>query len=180
MPDLKTTLEQIKSEDMKVRYAAFNAAGPLGPQAVAPLADLMKEDVRTVGRDAMLALQNIVNYTGRPGAQAEAKAVTEELMKVASSPNHPRFVRVDTLTWIGYIGGPDAVPGLVKLLDDRVIREEARTALERIPGDESLAALNAAAQKVTTDFRKNIQQSIRNRSLTSQTVGIGEGVKAVS
>jgi HEAT repeat protein len=180
MPDLKETLEQLKSEDMKVRNAAMEAAGPLGPTAVAPLAELMKLDVRTSGRDAKLALQNVVNYSGRPGAETEAKAVTAELLKVASSANHPRFIRGDALCWVGYIGGPDAIPALVKLLDDRVIREDARTALERIPGEQSLAALKKAESAGATDFRKNIQQSIRNRGLTGQTVGIGEGSKTMS
>jgi HEAT repeat protein len=179
MADLQETLTQLKSEDMNVRYTAWEAAGPLGAKAVAPLADLMKEDVRTVGKAAKLALQNVVNYAGRPGAGAEAKAVTAELLKVAGS-TASRPIRGDVLYWIGLIGGPDAVPALAKLLDDRVIREDTRTALERIPGEESLAALKAAAAKGATDFRKNIQQSIRNRSLTRETVGVAESVKAVS
>ncbi len=179
MADLQETLKQLKSDDMNERYRAWDAAGPLGAKAVAPLAELMKQDVTTIGKAGKMALQNVVNYAGRSGAEAEAKAVTVELMKVASSA-YPRPIRGDALYWVGLIGGPDAIPGLVKLLNDRIIREDARTALERIPGEQSLAALKAAAASGATDFRKNIEQSIRNRGLTRETAGIADGAKRVS
>ena len=179
MADLQETLRQLKSEDMNERYAAWEAAGPLGATAVKPLAELMKLDVRTIGKAGKLALQNVVNYAGKPGSEDDAKAVAKELMSVASDAHNPRMVRADALYFIGTIGSTEQIPGLTKLLSDRVVREEARQALERIPGDESLAALKTAVTTVQADFRKNIQQSLHNRGLTRETAGIKEESKGV-
>jgi len=180
MADLEETLKQLKSEDMNDRFTAWEAAGPLGATAVKPLAAISKQDNRTIGKAGKLALQNVVNYAGRPGAEAQAKAVAKELMEVASDHQNPRMVRTDALYFIGTIGGSAEIPGLIKLLEDRVVREDARQALERIPGDESLAALKSAAATVQADFRKNIQQSLHNRALTRESVGIKDDSAAVS
>ena len=180
MATLQETLKQLKSDDMTERYQAWESAGPLGPTAVRPLAELMKLDVRTVGKAGKLALQNVVNYAGKPGSEADAKAVAKELMIVAADPRNPRMVRADALYFIGTIGGVEQIPGLVKLLADRVVREDARQALERVPGEESLAAMKTAATNVQADFKKNIQQSLHNRGLMRETVGIKEETKGVS
>jgi aconitase B len=180
MADLQETLKQLKSEDMNDRYKAWDAAGPLGASAVKPLVAVSKMDNRTFGKAGKLALQNVVNYAGRPGAEDEAKAIAKELMQVAADPSNPRMIRADALYFIGTIGGSAEIPGLAKLLQDRVIREEARQALERIPGDESLAALKTAATTGATDFHRNIQQSLYNRALTNETIGIKADGTAVS
>lgn len=176
MAELKEFLDQIKSNDVNVSYQASTTAGPMGAQAVMPLAEVMKLDIRTNGRAATLALQNIVHHAARPGAQTEARAVAEELLRVAAVPTQPRAVRGNCLYLVGFIGSPEAIPALVKLLDDRVIREDARMALERIPGDESLGALRKAAETAPADFRKNLQQSLHNRGLTYSTAGVASAI----
>jgi hypothetical protein len=172
MADLKQVVKEIESQDMNDWYKATQDASSLGPEAVKPLADLMKLDDRTKGRAAKLSLQAVVHNAAAPGNEAQKKAVAAELLKLASTPSYPRIVRSELLHWVGLIGGPDEVPGLAKLLSDRIIREDARMALERIPGDESLQALQKAATSGATDFRKNIAQSLHNRGLTKDTVGI--------
>ena len=172
MPDLKQLLSDIKSEDMNVRYAAWRSAGPYGSEAVAPLADLMREDDRTIGKAAKMAVHQIVHHAGRPEARADALAVSAELLKVAESKTRPRMVRSDCLYWVGLIGSAEVVPGLSRLLGDHVVREDARLALERLPGDESLRALHDAAATAPPDFKPNLQQSLHNRQLTPSTAGI--------
>ena len=82
----------------------------------------MKENVTTIGRAGKLSLQVVANYAGRPGAEAEAKAVSAELMKVASNTNFPRPVRGEILYLVGLIGGPESGPRSDrKLLEDRVV-----------------------------------------------------------
>ena len=98
MPDLQEFLNQIKSNDANTRFKAWEEAGPMGAAAIAPLADLMKEDDRYVGKAAKMAAQNIVHHAGRPGAADEAKAVSAELLKVAQS-RHTKMVRSDVLTY---------------------------------------------------------------------------------
>jgi len=171
MPDLKIFLSQIKSDDSAVRYAAWRSAGPMGAEAIKPLADLMKEDDRKVGKAAKEAAQQIVHHAARPGAQDEARAVADALVKVAASPR-PRMVRSNALYWLGLVGDDAVVPALVKLLGDREIREDARMALERLPSDDALRALRDAAKTVSPDFRPNIEQSLRNRAMTAATTGV--------
>ena len=172
MSDLKQVLKEIQSTDASDWYKSTQEAGPLGPEAVKPLADLMKLDDRTKGRAAKLSLQAVVHTAAAPGNEAQKKAVAVELLKIASIASYPRIVRSDLLYWLGLVGGPDEVPGLAKLLNDRIIREDARMALERIPGDESLQVLKKAATSGPTDFRKNFAQSLHNRALTRDTAGI--------
>ncbi|HSZ55181.1 MAG TPA: hypothetical protein VK797_05940 [Tepidisphaeraceae bacterium] len=172
MANLKQVLKEIQSQDAGDWYKATQEAGPLGPEAVKPLADLMKLDDRTKGRAAKLSLQAVVHTAATPGNEEQKKAVAIELLKFASITSYPRSVRSDLLYWVGMVGGPQQVPGLARLLNDRIIREDARMALERIPGDESLQALQKAAASGPTDFRKNLAQSLHNRALTQETVGI--------
>jgi hypothetical protein len=179
MADLKEVLKDIQSQDMNDWYKATQEAGPQGHTAVRPLADLMKLDDRTKGRAAKLSLQAVVNTAAAPGNEAERKLVAAELVKVASATSYPRTVRSDALYWVGLIGGSEDVPGIAKLLADRMIREDARMALERIPGDESLQALQKAESSGATDFRKNIAQSLHNRALTKETVGIKSATGSV-
>lgn len=171
MENLQEFLDKIKSSDANVRYAAWRSAGPMGAQAVAPLADLMASADKGVAKAAQGALQAIVHHAGRPGASREARAVSEELLKVAAS-NRPRLVRADALNWLGMIGDGRIVSGIAKLLGDAELREDARMALERIPGREAQRALERALQTAPADFKPNIEQSLYNRKLTPATVGI--------
>ena len=171
-------LELIEAENLSDWTRATQEAGRLGARAVAPLADKMKLDSRTKGRAAKLSLQAVVNYSARPGADVERKAVAVELLKIANQ-TYPRMIRSDVLYWLGLIGGPEQVPGISRLLQIGLIREDARIALERIPGDESLKALQAAVQTALADFRRNLQQSLHNRALTRDSAGIKEGVRTV-
>jgi HEAT repeat protein len=170
MDTLQEFLEKIKSPDANVRYAAWRAAGPMGAQAVAPLAELMASSDKGVAKAAQGALQAIVHHAGRPGASREARAVAEELLKVAAS-NRPRMVRADALNWLGMIGEGRVVSGIAKLLGDAEMREDARMALERIPGRDAQRALENALKTAPADFKPNLEQSLYNRQLTPATVG---------
>lgn len=163
-------LEQIQSSDADVRYAAWRAAGPQGAAAILPLADLMDGEDKGVAKAAKGALETIVHYAGRPGAQPEAQAVAVELLQVATS-DRSRPTRAEALNWLGFVGDEAVVPGLAKLLEDPEVREDARLALERIPGPESRRALRKALRTAPEDFRPNLEQSLYNRRLTPATVG---------
>lgn len=171
MDTLQEFLDKIKSLDADVRYAAWRSAGPMGAPAVAALVDLMASSDKGVAKAAQGALQAIVHHAGRPGAGREARAVAEELLKVAAS-NRPRLVRADALNWLGMIGDGRVVSGMVKLLNDTELREDARMALERIPGRDAQRALENALQTAPADFKPNIEQSLYNRRLTPATAGI--------
>ena len=164
-------LEKIKSPDAQVRYEAARAGGPMGSATLASLADLMSGTDKGVARAATQALQHITHYATRPGAPAgEKRRVALELLKIAGAPR-PRMVRSEALDAVGFIGDAQSVPLLARLLGDAEVREDARLALERIPGQESLLALQAARQSAPADFAPALRQSLYNRSLSKATVG---------
>lgn len=168
--DLQTFLERIQSGDGQVRCAAWRSAGPLGAAAVAPLADLMISPGKGVAKAAQEALKVVVHYAGRPGARAEARAVAAELLKVAAS-SRPYRVRAEALNGLGFIGDWRVVMGLARLLEDQEVREEARLALERIPGPAAWRALREALQTAPADFQPHLEQSLYNRDLKPENVG---------
>ncbi|HZO88360.1 MAG TPA: hypothetical protein VFB38_08470 [Chthonomonadaceae bacterium] len=168
--EIAAFLEKIKSPDADVRYKAWREAGPMGAEAVVPLGELAASPDKGVAKAASGAMETIAHHAARPGAGAEAHAVSVELLKVAQTP-HPRMVRADALYLLGFTGDGRIVPGLARLLSDRELREDARMALERIPGSASLSALRQAARTASPDFRPNLEQSLHNRSLTPKTVG---------
>ena len=172
MDTITEFIEKMKSPEADVRYAAWKAAGPVGAPAVVSLADLAASPDKGIAKSARGALQNIVHYAARPGARAEAHAVSVELLKIASDGNRPRTVRADTLNWVGFTADSRTVPGVARLLADEQMRDEARMALERVPGSAATGALRQAAQNSPDDFRPALQQSLHNRALTRKTAGI--------
>lgn len=165
-------LDKMQSPDADVRYAAWKSAGPMGSMAVVGLGDLAANSDKAITKAARGALLNVAHYAARPGAAAEAHAVSIELLKLAAAPERPRAVRADALNLLGFTADSRTVPGIARLLSDTEMRDEARMALERIPGSAATNALRKAAQSAPADFRPNLDQSLSNRSLTPKTVGI--------
>lgn len=169
--EAKDLLDQLQSPDANVRLNAWKSAGPAGASAVSGLSDLMASPDKSIAKCATGALQNVAHYAARPGATKEAQAVTTALLKLADS-TRPRKVRAEALTLVGAIGDARAVPILTKLLADKDVREEARMALERIPGSASLNALKKAMASAPDDYKGSLQQSIQARTVPSQNIGI--------
>ncbi|HLV80696.1 MAG TPA: hypothetical protein VKT32_10455 [Chthonomonadaceae bacterium] len=174
MDKVSEFIEKMKSPDADVRYAAWRAAGPVGAPAIASLADLAASPDKGVAKSARGALQTIVHYAARPGARADAHAVSVELLKVAADSERPQSVRAEALHLIGFTADSRTVPGVARLLADAPVRDEARMALERIPGSAATGALRQAAQAAPGDFRPALQQSLHNRALTRKTAGLLE------
>ncbi len=168
--ETQSLLDRLQSPDANVRYKAWREAGPTGASAIKGLADLLASPDKGIARAARGAIETIAHYAARPGAQGEAHAVSVELLRVAQSDPHTP-VRTEALTLLGLTGDGRVVPDLVKLLAITEVREEARMALERIPGSASLNALKQAETSVPADFKANIDQSLHNRELTPRTAG---------
>jgi HEAT repeat protein len=169
-PTVGTLLANIKHGDASARAAAIRQATLVGTSAILPLAQVFGDDNRGAGKAAGEALKRIVHHAARPGAEREAKAAAESLIKLIDRVQ-PRKVRVTAIYLLGYIGKGDAVPPLAALLAEEDIREEARMALERIPDRAAEGALRRALRSVSADFRPNIEQSLRHRRMTFKTVG---------
>ena len=160
---LDDLIAKIKDKDDAVRGPAWQNAGPFGAPAVKPLANVMADPEMEVARAAKRALWKVVRHAGRPGADQEKRAVTTELLTLLQgSPTH---VRREVLWMLSEIGSDDAVPHIAALISDRDVREDARAALERIPGNKSLGALKDSLKTASEDFQPAIAQSLRVRGV---------------
>ena len=168
---LAAFLDKIKSTDNDTRIGAWQSAGPMGASAIAPLAEIAAGTEKGPAKAATEAMQSIAHYSARHGSGPETHAVSAALLKVGASAK-PRLVRSNAINLIGFTGDSTAIPGLMKLLADMEMREDARMALERIPGAASLNALKKAYAAGPADFKDNIQQSLHNRGLTPKTAGL--------
>ena len=155
---------KIQSSDADVRYAAWQGAGPVGAEAVVPLGNLMAVPDRGVVKAAKGALEAIAYYSTRPGAAPEAAAVSRQLLTIAES-QLPRAARAEAIHLLGFTADRRSVPALARLLNDPEMRDEARMALEQIPGGASLNALKRAVRSAPLEFQPALQQSIHNRAL---------------
>jgi hypothetical protein len=170
MPDNALTLDEliarIKNKDDKVRAEAWLRAGKVGAAAVKPLAAVMTAgDVDLeVSRAAKRALWQIVRYVGRPGGEAECKTVLPELLALLADA-WPDALRREILWMLSEIGGDASAAAVAPLLTNAELQDDARCALQRIPGEASLTALKNALSKVADDFKPAVAQSLRVRNV---------------
>lgn len=161
---LSELIKGIQSDKAEARTAAWQQAGIVGASAVKPLAKLCTEENQEVRRAARRGLEKIVRTVGAPGIQTEKSAVIRELLGLIGD-NQSVALRRDILWLLSEIGGAESVEPVTALLKHSALREDARMVLERIPGNESLAALQHALGSVPEDFRLNIVQSLRARGV---------------
>ena len=166
---LDTLIEKIKSEKDTDRAAARDGAGPLGAKAVLPLAKIAASGELEVARAANRAIQNIVFHAGRPGAEDEAKAVAAELLKVLGD-TYPLQLRRDALWMTWQIAAEEAVESVAALMADAELREDARMALERLPGEKATAALNVALAAAAETGKPALAHSLRVRGVATPGV----------
>lgn len=160
-PAVDDLVNRIRSQDHDVRGDAWQNAGPAGAVAIRPLAALMTDADFEVARSARRAIWNIVYHAGRPKASKEAAAVETELIALLDHPAVP--VRREVLWMLSKIAGNNAVKPMARFLQDEELREDARCALQRIPGKPSLQALRQAMKTVPEEFRYAIAESLRAR-----------------
>lgn len=163
-------LEKIQDRDPSVRCQAWQSAGPMGARVVVPLGELMASTDPGIAKAAREALKVVAHYSARPGAEAERKAVSQALCKLLGK-QYPARTRADAAHLLGLVGKAEAVAPLAACLSDPDIREDARMALERIPGNAAEKALTQAAAKADAQFKKALQQSLNHRRKTLKLIG---------
>jgi HEAT repeat protein len=156
-------ISKIKSQDDSVRGPAWQNAGPAGAPAVKPLAQVMTDQDMEVSRSAKRALWNIVRHAGRPGAEKEKRAVAAELVALLNGGH--QSVRREALWMLSEIGADDAIKPIAACLSVAELREDARAALERIPGPKAIAALKEGLNSAPEEFKPAIAQSLRVRGV---------------
>jgi hypothetical protein len=166
---LDTLIQNIQSSDDTIRAAARDDAGLVGAQAVLPLAEIAASGELEIARAANRAMQNIVYHAGRPGAEDEAKAVAAELLKLLGD-SQPLQLRRDVLWMTWQIAGEEAVDPVAALLDNDELHEDARMALERLPGDKATDVLKAALDKAPDARKPALAHSLRVRGVETPDV----------
>ncbi len=154
-------IARIKSPDDTVRGPAWQNADSYGAPAVKSLAQVMNDPDFEIARAAKRALWKIARYAGRPGAAGEAKAVTAQLIPLLATSPAP--VRREVLWMLSEIAGDEAVTPMTALLSDAEVRDDARCALTRMPGDKVTAALKQAMGLVPEGFKFALADSLRSR-----------------
>ena len=155
-------ISRIKDESAKVRTQAWQQAGQVGAPAVRALAKVMTDENLEVARAAKRALWKIVRVAGAPGADEQKTAVEGQLIKLLSD-DQPVAVRREVLWMLSEIGGRNSIRPIARSIRSNELREDARMALERIPGRRAVRALQNAFEQVPEKFKPNIAQSLRKR-----------------
>jgi hypothetical protein len=166
---LDLLIKNIQSTDAKARAAARDGAGPVGAAAVLPLGKIAATADLEIARAAQQALQNVVYYAGRPAAEVEAQAVAGELLKLLDDSQPVQFRR-DILWMTWQIAGEEAVDRVAKLLANDELHEDARMALERLPGEKATAALQAALAAANEAQKPALAHSLRVRGVEIEGV----------
>ena len=117
-----------------------------------------------IGRAAKRGLWKIVRCAAQPGMEQDRRAVVAELLGLMNE-TQPVSIRREAVWMLSALAGDEAVEPIASLLDNVELRDEARQALERLPGMKSLAALRAALSTSPTDFQVYIAQSLRARGV---------------
>lgn len=138
--------------DCRVGQACGASAGP-------PLDSVFKGVTEYKFGDSRANLLAAEKLTLGATDEAARKALADKYVAVLAGPataDGKRFV----CRQLGLIGTAAEVPALEKLLADEQFAFAARSALERIPGDESLAALRRAAEKAKELAKVGLIQSL--------------------
>jgi hypothetical protein len=152
---------KIKSPNDAVRGPAWQAAGSVGTAAIAPLADIMSDVDFEIARCAKRAIEKIVRHAGRPGADEDRKAVQDELVKLLKHANVN--VRRQAVWMLSEVGDAAAVGPMAELFADPEVREDARCAVTRVPGDKATGALKLGMDSAPAEFKYALAESLRAR-----------------
>jgi HEAT repeat protein len=154
-------VQRIQNGDDAVSGAAWQSAETFGAQAVRPLAGLLTHPDFEISRKARRALYRIVHHAGRPGAAHESSAAQVELVSLLGSPTPE--VRRQVVWMLSEIAGPDALAPMAALLSDPEVREDARCAVQRVPGKRVSAVLWSAFKQAPEDFKFALADALRQR-----------------
>ncbi len=148
--ELDEFLVRIAGPQADLRAEAWKSAGPLGASAVLPLARLAETGEPEIREAVLRAIDVVTAYAGRPGAQEEQRAVAQALVEAVQSSDDTQLRR-EFLHYLGLLASDPEVPVLARLLEDPATGEDARIALERIPGDLATRALITALRSASSE-----------------------------
>jgi hypothetical protein len=161
-------IAKIKDKSAKVRAEGRLSAGKVGAAAIKPLAAVTTsgDSVLEVARSAKRALWQIVYGYGKIEVEEQRKSILNELQSLLTD-DWPDAFRREVLWMLSEIGDDSSVQSISEVLKVRRLIDDARCALQRIPGDASLSALKAALDSVPNGYKNNIAHALRARGVQS-------------
>jgi HEAT repeat protein len=166
MPDAKTFLNRLQSDDAATRFAAWRSAGEAPPSTIPELGKLAASPQPGVSKAAREALSTMVHSVGKDPGVPNRAAVIKGLLEIAS-PSSALSVRVHALRLLSHIAGEDSVPMIAALLANAELREEAIYAIERIPGAAADRELLKAYESARDDFKPRVLAALGHRRVAA-------------
>ncbi len=160
--ELDEFLARIADPSAEVRAEAWKAAGPLGAPAVMPLAKLAESSEPGISKAALAAIETITTHAGRSTAEAEREAVAQALADAVEAAGDDQLRR-ELLHLLGLAASDMQIPLLAGLLNDAAVGEDARIALERIPGAAATGALIQALQDSPEEVQVRVAEALARR-----------------
>lgn len=161
----------IQGQDKEASAEAIAKATSVGARAIVPLGGICSGPDRSAAKAAGEALRRVVHHAARPGAASERKAAARQLLRMIRK-EWPRQQRGEALYLLGLVGGSESVAAIAEQMKDPDVGEEARMALERIPGSAATRALQQASRTASADLRPAVEQSLKHRTRRMREVGI--------
>ncbi len=114
-------------------------------------------------------LEILVSDATAPGMANGASKVTDDLLYALAQRDVPVEAKKYILRQLARVGTSKAVNPLAQIMmaKDKRLAEEARAAIESIPGSKARNALQKAYLKMDTEGRKNILKSLAHRGEAS-------------
>lgn len=162
MIDSQKFLNDLKSGDKDVRFAAWRKAGEAPASTIPELGRLAGGNDPGVAKAAREALATMAHSVGKATSAPNRAAVVQGLIGLAQGAGAAP-VRAHALWLLSHIGGDESVPVAAKLLADAALREEAAFCLERIPGAAAEKALIAAYREAPDAFKPRILYALGHR-----------------
>jgi hypothetical protein len=159
-------ISKIKDKSDKVRSEGWLSAPKAGAAAIKPLAavTISGDSDLEVSRAAKRALWQIVHDFGRIESEGEQKAVLAEFQTLLAD-DWPDAFRREVLWMLSEIGDDSCVESVAAVFKTKRLIDDARCTLQRIPGDVSLAALQASLETVPNGYKNNIAHALRMRGI---------------
>jgi hypothetical protein len=166
--NVDSLITKIKDKNDKVRSEGWLNAPKVGSQAIKPLAAVTTsgDSDLEVARAAKRALWQIVHEFGRIEDKEHRKAILVEFQALLAS-EWPDAFRREVLWMLSEIADDSCIEAITSVLKTKRLLDDVRCALERIPGEASLAALKAALETVSNGYKNNIAHALRVRGMES-------------
>ena len=160
--DRELFLEELKSDNPKIRFEAWNNAHKVSPDIIVRVGILGGNTDQAIAHAARQALRRMVHHAARPGQPPNSRQyITYQLGRLLRICR-ANEVRRETLNLLGIVGTDDAADHIATMLSNVDLRDDARMALERLPGP---AATNALIKALSTrgDFELRIIEALGQR-----------------